>query len=443
VDVGEDSKSLNVEEYVVRWVKNSKVKIIISFLAMSMALSGSSLKANGIQNDAPVSNYQGMASNIASFPVVSGDKDDLVKIDSMNKIEWYLSQMDATNLAATLKLLRLKKLLRLGYAGDVSDDVLMSGAIKGMVNSIGDPYSVYMDNNMYKDLMLEMEGAFSGVGIVLDSKDNILTVVAPIEGTPSDKAGIMSGDQIIKIDSQDTKGFAIDEAVKMIRGSEGSQVTLTINRVGQEIKDYTIMRSNIKLNTVGGKMLDDGIGYVRISMFNEKTGSDLSNKLQELEGQGMKGIILDLRNNPGGLLEESIKVASNFVLHGPVVSVVSKAGRATTRFSNLEAIKYPLVILVNGGSASASEIVAGAVQDTGAGTLIGTKTFGKGSVQTVLPLDDDSVLKLTIAQYVTPNDRSINGVGLEPDIKVEMPDIQGNSKDLQLEKAIEVLKEKI
>ena len=427
----------------MRWVKNSKVKIIISFLAMSMALSGSSLKANGIQNDAPVSNYQGMASNIASFPVVSGDKDDLVKIDSMNKIEWYLSQMDATNLAATLKLLRLKKLLRLGYAGDVSDDVLMSGAIKGMVNSIGDPYSVYMDNNMYKDLMLEMEGAFSGVGIVLDSKDNILTVVAPIEGTPSDKAGIMSGDQIIKIDSQDTKGFAIDEAVKMIRGSEGSQVTLTINRVGQEIKDYTIMRSNIKLNTVGGKMLDDGIGYVRISMFNEKTGSDLSNKLQELEGQGMKGIILDLRNNPGGLLEESIKVASNFVLHGPVVSVVSKAGRATTRFSNLEAIKYPLVILVNGGSASASEIVAGAVQDTGAGTLIGTKTFGKGSVQTVLPLDDDSVLKLTIAQYVTPNDRSINGVGLEPDIKVEMPDIQGNSKDLQLEKAIEVLKEKI
>ena len=443
MDVGEDSKSLNVEEYVVRWVKNSKVKIIISFLAMSMALSGSSLKANGIQNDAPVSNYQGMASNIASFPVVSGDKDDLVKIDSMNKIEWYLSQMDATNLAATLKLLRLKKLLRLGYAGDVSDDVLMSGAIKGMVKSIGDPYSVYMDNNMYKDLMLEMEGAFSGVGIVLDSKDNILTVVAPIEGTPSDKAGIMSGDQIIKIDSQDTKGFAIDEAVKMIRGSEGSQVTLTINRVGQEIKDYTIMRSNIKLNTVGGKMLDDGIGYVRISMFNEKTGSDLSNKLQELEGQGMKGIILDLRNNPGGLLEESIKVASNFVLHGPVVSVVSKAGRATTRFSNLEAIKYPLVILVNGGSASASEIVAGAVQDTGAGTLIGTKTFGKGSVQTVLPLDDDSVLKLTIAQYVTPNDRSINGVGLEPDIKVEMPDIQGNSKDLQLEKAIEVLKEKI
>jgi len=427
----------------MQWVKNSKMKIIISFLAMSMALSGSSLKASEIQHDATVSIPQGIASNMVTFPVVSGGNDDLAKIRSMNEINWYLSQMDAADLAAALKLLRVEQLLKVRYVGDVSDDILMSGAMKGMVNSIEDPYSVYMDTNMYKDLMLETKGSFGGVGIVLGSKDNVLTVVAPIEGTPSDKVGILSGDQIIKIDGQETKELAVDEAVKMIRGSEGSQVTLTINRVGQEVKDYTIVRSNIKINTVGGKMLDDGIGYIRLSMFNENTGSDLSKKLQELEGQGMNGIILDLRNNPGGLLEESIKVASHFVLHGPIVSIVSKDGTATTRFSTLEAIKYPLVILVNGGSASASEIVAGAVQDTGAGTLIGTKTFGKGSVQTVLPLDDGSALKLTIAKYVTPNDRSINGVGLEPDIQVEMPDIQADGKDLQLEKAIEVLKEKI
>ncbi|MBP2628047.1 MAG: ctpB 2 [Firmicutes bacterium] len=427
----------------MRWVKNSKLKIIISFLAMSMALSGSSLKANGIQHDAAVSIYQGVASNLASFPVVSDGKDDLAKIHSMNEINWYLSQMDVADLAVALKLLRVEQVIKARYVGDVSVEMLMSGAIKGMVNSIDDPYSVYMDTVMYNELMLETKGSFGGVGIVLGSKDNILTVVAPIEGTPSDKSGIKSGDQIVKIDGQDTKELAVDEAVKMIRGSEGSQVTLTINRVGQEIEDYTIIRSNIKINTVGGKMLDDGIGYVRLSMFNENTGSDLANKLQELEGQGMKGIILDLRNNPGGLLEESIKVASNFVPYGPVVSVVSKDGTSTTRFSNLEAFKYPLVILVNGGSASASEIVAGAVQDTGVGTLIGTKTFGKGSVQTVLPLDDDSALKLTIAKYVTPNNRSINGVGLEPDIKVEMPDSQEYGKDLQLEKAIEVLKEKI
>ena len=427
----------------MRWVKNSKLKIIISFLAMSMALSGSSLKANGIQHDAAVSIYQGVASNLASFPVVSDGKDDLAKIHSMNEINWYLSQMDVADLAVALKLLRVEQVIKARYVGDVSVEMLMSGAIKGMVNSIDDPYSVYMDTVMYNELMLETKGSFGGVGIVLGSKDNILTVVAPIEGTPSDKSGIKSGDQIVKIDGQDTKELAVDEAVKMIRGSEGSQVTLTINRVGQEIEDYTIIRSNIKINTVGGKMLDDGIGYVRLSMFNENTGSDLANKLQELEGQGMKGIILDLRNNPGGLLEESIKVASNFVPYGPVVSVVSKDGTSTTRFSNLEAFKYPLVILVNGGSASASEIVAGAVQDTGVGTLIGTKTFGKGSVQTVLPLDDDSALKLTIAKYVTPNNRSINGVGLEPDIKVEMPDSQEYGKDLQLEKAIEFLKEKI
>jgi len=427
----------------MQWVKNSKVKIIVSLLAMSMALSGSSLKANGIQYDGTGSLYQGITSNPVFFPVVSGGKDDLAKTNSMNEINWYLSQMNATDLGAALKLFRVEQLLKTGYIGDVSDDMLMSGAIKGMVNSIGDPYSVYMDTNMYKELMIETKGSFGGVGIVLGSKDNVLTVVAPIEGTPSDKAGILSGDQIIKIDGQDTKGLAVDEAVKMIRGLEESQVTLTISRVGHEINDYTIIRSNIKINTVGGKMLDDGIGYVRLSMFNENTGSDLSNKLEELEGQGMKGIILDLRNNPGGLLEESIKVASNFVPYGPVVSVVSKDGTMTTRFSTLEAIKYPLVILVNGGSASASEIVAGAVQDTGAGTLIGTKTFGKGSVQTVLPLDDDSALKLTIAKYVTPNNRSINGVGLEPDIKVEMSDTQEEGNDLQMEKAIEVLKKKL
>ncbi|MBC8016555.1 MAG: PDZ domain-containing protein, partial [Sporomusaceae bacterium] len=189
--------------------------------------------------------------------------------------------MDDADLAAALKLLRVEQLIKAGYVDDASDSMLMSGAIKGMVNSIGDPYSVYMDAKMYKELTIETKGSFGGVGIVLGSKDNILTVVAPIEGTPSDKAGIMSGDQIIKIDGQDTREFGVDEAVKIIRGAEGSQVTLTINRAGQEIKDYTLIRSTIKMNTVSGKMLDNGIGYVRLSMFNENTGIDLSNKLQE------------------------------------------------------------------------------------------------------------------------------------------------------------------
>ena len=427
----------------MQWVKNGKAKIIISFLTISMALSISPLKANGIQYDATVNMQPRIASFLTLSPVVASSKEDLAKIRSINEINWYLAQMNTADLTAALKLLQIEQLIKVGYVGGAPDDILMSGAIKGMVNSIGDPYSVYMDAAMYKELTIETKGSFGGVGIVLGSKDKKLTVVAPIEGTPSDKAGIMSGDQIIKIDGHDTQELAVDEAVKMIRGSEGSQVTLTINRAGQELKEYILIRSTIKMDTVNGKMLDNNIGYVRLSMFNENTGSDLSNKLQELEVQGMKGIILDLRNNPGGLLEESIKVASNFVPQGPIVSVVSKDGTKKTRFSTLEAIKYPLAVLVNGGSASASEIVAGAVQDTDAGTLIGTKTFGKGLVQTVLPLGDDSALKLTIAKYFTPNDRSINGIGLEPDIIVEMPAIKEEGKDLQLEKAIDVLKEKL
>lgn len=415
----------------MQWLKNSRVKIIIAFLAVSITLSGSPLRANQIQHDE--------INQVASFPVAVDDKKDSIKVRSINEMNWYLSQMDDKDLAATLKLFRVSQMLKVGYVSDMSIETLMLGAIKGTMNSLGDPYSVYMDPEMYKGFTIETKGAFGGVGIILGSKDNVLTVVAPIEGTPSDQAGILSGDQILKIDSTDTKDLAIDEAVNLIRGPEGSSVLLTIGRVGEENKDYHIIRSMIQLKTVSGKMLENNIGYVRLSMFNEHTGNDLSAKLEELEGEGMKGIILDLRNNPGGLLGESIKVANHFVPQGPIVSVEGKDGIRKTSFSTLEEIKYPLVILVNGGSASASEIVAGAVQDTGAGTLIGTKTFGKGSVQTVLSLDDSSAVKLTIAKYLTPQGRSIHGVGIEPDIEVEMPNLKETGEDLQLEKGIEVL----
>jgi carboxyl-terminal processing protease len=192
---------------------------------------------------------------------------------------------------------------------------------------------------------------------------------------------------------------------------------------------------------VGGKLLDNGIGYIRIAMFNEHTGNDFAEKFKELEKQGLRAMILDLRNNPGGLLDESVKVAGYLVPKGPVVSVVAKDGSRETFYSRLEAPKYPLAVLVNGGSASASEIVAGAVQDTSAGTLIGTKTFGKGSVQTIVRLDDVSAIKLTFAKYFTPKDRSINGIGIEPDIKIDMPDFKEDGRDLQMEKAVEMLHE--
>ncbi|WP_425058453.1 Carboxy-terminal processing protease CtpB [Sporomusa carbonis] len=355
---------------------------------------------------------------------------------------FYLMNAWSSDVVSTLKIIRALHVVKSRYVEDVSVDTLIAGSIKGMVNSLNDPHSVYMDPKMFKDIMIEMEGSFGGVGIVIGTRDKTLTVVAPIEGTPGEKAGIKSGDQIIKIDGQETKDMAIDEAVNKIRGPEGSQVVLTIKR-GQQVQDYTLTRSNIQVKTVDGKMLTDKIGYVRLTMFNEHTGSDLKRKLQELEQQGMKAVVLDLRDNPGGLLDESVKVAGNFVPKGPVVSVVTRDGHRETHSSNLEAPKYQVAVLVNGGSASASEIVAGAIQDTGAGTLIGAKTYGKGSVQTVIRLDDGSAIKLTIAKYLTPKDRSINGVGIEPDIKVELPENKQPGKDVQLEKAIEVLQGKI
>lgn len=352
----------------------------------------------------------------------------------------YLINGKSTDVISTLKFFRAVQIITSRYVEPVPMETLMAGAVKGMVNSLGDPHSIYMDAKMYKDFMIETEGSFGGVGIVIGVKDKTLTVVSPIEGTPGEKAGIKSGDQIAKIDGQDSKDMALDEAVGKIRGPEGSTVVLSIRRGNEPLKDYALVRSNIQIKTVAGKMLPDNIGYIRISMFNENTGSDLARKYQELESEGMKAVVLDLRDNPGGLLQESVKVANLFVPKGPVVSVVTRDGQREVHSSVLEKVKYPVSVLVNGGSASASEIVAGAIQDTAAGTLIGAKTYGKGSVQTILRLDGGGI-KLTIAKYLTPKDRAINGVGLEPDIKIDME--KDAQKDVQLDKAIEVVKEKI
>jgi len=359
---------------------------------------------------------------------------------SIMELNMYLSQMDPAEMAATLKLFRAILVVKSQFIGDITGEGLMNGAVKGMVNSLDDPYSVYMDPKMYKELMLETKGSFGGVGIVLGVKDKLLTVVAPIEGTPAEKAGILSGDQILRIDALDTKDMQLDEAVGKIRGKEGTEVKLLIARTGQEVKEYQLTRAIIQIKTVSGKMLEDGIGYIRLSMFSETTGPDFEQKIQELKASGMQALILDLRNNPGGLIGESVRVANQLIPNGPVVSVITKDGSRETYSSTLEKTLGPLVVLINNGSASASEIVAGAVQDTGVGKLVGTKTFGKGSVQRVVPLDGDSAVKVTIARYHTPKDRSINGIGIEPDILVEVPAETDSKKDLQLEKATEVIK---
>jgi carboxyl-terminal processing protease len=355
----------------------------------------------------------------------------------------YLLRLGSDDVVGTAKFFRALQIVKSRYVEDVPMDTLMTGAIKGMVASLGDPHSVYMDSKLYKEFMIETAGSFGGVGIVIGVKDKLLTVVSPIEGTPGEKAGIKSGDKIVKIDNQETKDMALDEAVNKIRGPEGTQVTLTIVRGSEAPRDYALTRSNIQIKTVAGKILPDNIGYIRISMFNENTAADFIRTYQDLEKQGMKGIILDLRDNPGGLLEESVKVAGSFVPRGPVVSVVARDGTRETHSSNLEAVKYPAVVLVNGGSASASEIVAGAIQDTGSGTLVGTKTYGKGSIQTLVRLGNGDAVKLTIAKYLTPNDRSINGIGIEPDVAVEMPESRQPGEDVQLDKAVEIIKSKL
>ena len=366
------------------------------------------------------------------------------KIAAM-EINYYLSKMSPEELAATLKLFRAVQAVKTNYVGSVDGVNLLTGSVKGMVNSLGDPYSVYMDPKMFSELMLETKGSFGGVGIVLGVKDKKLTVVAPIEGTPAEAAGILSGDQIVRIDAADTKDMTLDEAVGKIRGPEGSKVTLTIERTGKEPQEFHLTRATIVIRSVSGKMLDKQMGYVRISMFSETTSKDFVQKLDELKEQGMTSLVLDLRNNPGGLIDQCVKVAEVLVPQGPIVSVIGKDGGRETYKSSLKSAPLPLVVLVNGGSASASEIVAGAIQDRGVGKLVGVKTFGKGSVQRLVPLDKDSALKITIAEYHTPSDRSIHGKGIVPDVIVEIPkDFDKESKqDPQLDKAVEVLKESL
>ena len=309
------------------------------------------------------------------------------------------------------------------YVEPQDSQKLIYGAIKGMVQSL-DPHSSFMSKEEHQDLMIETKGSFSGVGIEISMRDKVLTVVAPIEGTPAYEAGIKSGDKIIKIGKKSTRDMGLADAVKNIRGKKGTKVKLTIAREGEEKPiEFVIIRNVIPLRSVRGLMLTPDIAYLRISNFQSKTARDLSAALKKIEkDHKLKGLILDLRNNPGGLLSQAIEVADLFLDSGIIVST---KGRNASQDMQVAAKKndihgnYPIVVLVNGGSASASEIVAGALQDNKKALLLGTKTFGKGSVQTILPLSDGSGLRLTTARYYTPSGKSIQSSGITPDIEVE------------------------
>ena len=310
------------------------------------------------------------------------------------------------------------------YVDDVSVEELISAAIKGMVEHLDDPQTTFLDPTHWEEMMVKLDGTFSGIGIEINSVDDYITIISPIKNTPGERAGLLAGDRILTVDGEVIKGITTMAAVKLMRGPEGSRVTLTVERQGvADPLTFEIVRGNIVMPSVFPKMLEKNMGYIEITTFDEHTGEDFRVALLELETKGMKGLILDLRDNPGGLLSEAVKVGQELLPAGPITHVVDRDGKIMNTYRSYGVDKtYPIVVLVNGASASASEIIAGAFQDSKTATLIGTKTYGKATVQHLAELSNSSGLRYTMAKYQTPSGRDIDGVGLEPDIVVELPE---------------------
>jgi carboxyl-terminal processing protease len=316
-------------------------------------------------------------------------------------------------------------LIQANYVDETKPRDLIYGGIKGMLETL-DPHSSFLPPDIFKEMQVETQGSFGGLGIEITVKDRQLTIVAPIEGTPADRAGLHPGDRIVKIDGNPTKDMTLIEAVKKLRGPKGTSVTLTILREESPGPfELTLVREVIEVKSVRAKDLGDGIAYIRIASFQERTAKDLLKTIDQFQKNGMSALVLDLRNDPGGLLNQAVQVSDLFLDKGQlIVYTEGRIKNQDLRFSaehGAQIPKVPMVVLVNGGSASASEIVAGAMQDWKRALVLGTKTFGKGSVQTVIPLSDGSGLRLTTAKYYTPKGRSIHGTGIVPDIIVEVP----------------------
>ncbi|MCL4462258.1 MAG: S41 family peptidase [Firmicutes bacterium] len=309
------------------------------------------------------------------------------------------------------------------HLDEVAKEELIDAAIKGMVDSLGDPQTSFLDAEHWEEMMMKIDGSFSGIGIEINVVNEYITIIAPIKNTPGERAGLLPGDRIVAVDGASLIGATTMEAVKLMRGPTGTEVTLTVERDGLPAPlTFEITRGDIVLPSVFPEMLGEEIGYIEITTFDEHTGNDFREALLLLESQGMKGLILDLRDNPGGLLDEAIKIGQELLPAGPITHVADRHGVIQRTYSSFGVQKpYPIVVLVNGASASAAEIIAGAFQDTGTGVLVGTKTYGKATVQHMERLSNSAGLRYTVAKYQTPNGRDINGIGLEPDVVVELP----------------------
>jgi carboxyl-terminal processing protease len=346
------------------------------------------------------------------------------------------------------KLVSTYFLIKSQYLNEVSTATLVNGAVKGMVEALDDPYSVYLDEEAFKELNLQIEGTFGGIGVEIDvDQDKQLVVVSPLPETPAARAGIKSGDVIAKINDQETTNMTTIEAAGVLRGKPGTTVSLEIMRK-EEKRSFTVQltREQIAVPSVSGEMLEDypGIGYLRVLHFNRaSTNAQLFEELKKLQDAQYRGLVLDLRGNPGGDLQAAVEVAGYFLKEGPVVRIVHREGAEDvlypTRIGSV--VKVPLVVLIDEGSASASEIVAGAIKDSESGVLVGTRTFGKGLVQTVFNMGGKEGVKLTTNKYLTPDRHDIHKKGIKPDVVVKQP--EDMEKDLQLDKAVEVLEKQL
>lgn len=352
--------------------------------------------------------------------------------------------------AEVSQLLRVVFLIRNEALEPASTKAMLEGAARGVVGALEDPYSSYLDPQQYRHLAQQISGSYGGVGLVIGlDEEGRLKVITPFKGAPAHRAGIQSGDLIIRIEGRDTRSLGLEEAAALLQGKPGTAVVLAVQRPGNGIREYRITREEIVIPSVEGRRLPGHpeFGYVNITTFSEQTPKALERTLAEIGASDLRGIILDLRNNPGGELGAAVAVAGRFVPPGPVVYTVSR--RQTVPYlAQGPKLDVPLVVLINGGTASAAEIVAGAIKDTGSGILVGERTFGKGRVQKVFLLDSGAALKLTTEKYLTPAKRDINGQGIEPDVLVALsPEVTARVllkapdlvHDRQLQKAVELL----
>lgn len=381
------------------------------------------------------------AGNIsAGSGLILKNVNDIVKSD--------LSQMNDTKKYDLL--FKVRKALLGKYDGQIDDNQLLESAIKGMTQSLNDPYTVFMNGSEYKSFIEQSEGHFVGIGVQIAVKDNKVTVISPIKGSPAEKAGVKSGDIIVKVDGKDITEPDADKVTSMIKGEQGKSVKLSLLRDSKNV-DISIVRDVIKVESVKGEMIDNSIGYVQISAFDEDVSKDFKESIKDLKSKGMKGMVLDLRGNPGGFLNEAVNVASEFIPKDKVVTytIDKYNNKEESKSVGGEAQGMPLVILINGGSASASEVVTGALRDYGVATTIGTTSFGKGIVQQLLQFGENKGgLKVTTSKYYTPNGENIHKIGIKPQIEVELPKEEASkqydrNQDEQFKKALEVVKGKL